>query len=558
MTKKYFSWLLVFLFFFAALASSAEFTRANAQRDRRAVAPPTPTATAAQARTAATTKKLKELQIRITGILQQPQLASAMVGIKIVSLDTGRVLFEDNARKLLRPASNMKLYTVSAALDRLSPDFRFTTSVFVKSRPDAEGTVQGDLTIQGGGDPSIAARFNNGDYFKGIDDLATRIAAAGVKRVEGDLVGNEGYFTGPQYGSGWEWEDLQWYYGAEVSALTVNDNALDLFVKPAAQVGAPALITTGPPDPLLTIVNRVTTGAKGTKRELRVQRGLGENTIEVSGSIALDDRGYTGGVAISHPALLFVSMLRSALAQHGVTVTGRSRTEGAVNQSLLTTGVTVISPLTVDQLDLHPVFEIASMPSPPFSVVAAQTLKPSQNLYTELILRTLGERARIVIADHLTVTLSPTTSTRTANSEDAGLEVIKAFLKEAGLNPDALVLSDGSGLSRNDMVTAEATVQLLTFMSKHKYANVLREALPIAGVDGTLRNRFKGTAAENNLRGKTGSLASAASLSGYVTTAAGEHLAFSIMVNNYPSDAEPRTVCIDPIGVLLASYAGRP
>ena len=107
------------------------------------------------------------------------------------------------------------------------------------------------------------------------------------------------------------------------------------------------------------------------------------------------------------------------------------------------------------------------------------------------------------------------------------------------------------------MVTAEATVQLLTFMSKHKYANVLREALPIAGVDGTLRNRFKGTAAENNLRGKTGSLASAASLSGYVTTAAGEHLAFSIMVNNYPADVEPRTMCIDPIGVLLASYAGR-
>ena len=141
-------------------------------------------------------------------------------------------------------------------------------------------------------------------------------------------------------------------------------------------------------------------------------------------------------------------------------------------------------------------------------------------------------------------------------AEDLGFSA--EFLKEAGLSPDALVLTDGSGLSRNDMVTAEATVRLLTYMNRHKYAAVWRNALPIAGVDGTLRNRLKGTAAENNLRAKTGTLSSAASLSGYVTSAAGENLVFSIMVNNYPEDVDPRTVCIDPIAVLLASFAGRP
>src|SRR5678815_2118055 len=175
-------------------------------------------------------KTLPELQARIREVLAKPELSSAMVGIKVVSLDNGRVLFEENATKLLRPASNMKLYTVAAALDRLSPDFRFSTSVYATTRPDAAGVVHGNLTIYGRGDPSIAARFNSGDYLKGIDDLATRIVAAGVKRVDGDLVGDESYFVGPQYGSGWEWEDLQWYYGAEVSALTVNDNALDLFL----------------------------------------------------------------------------------------------------------------------------------------------------------------------------------------------------------------------------------------------------------------------------------------------------------------------------------------
>jgi serine-type D-Ala-D-Ala carboxypeptidase/endopeptidase (penicillin-binding protein 4) len=510
------------------------------------VVAPTPTPAA---RIATTTRTLAELQTRIAEILRKPELASAMVGIKIASLDTGRVLFEENANKLLRPASNMKLYTVAAALDRLTPDYHFVTSVYAKEKPDQSGTIKGDLIVYGRGDPSIAARFNNGDYFKGIDDLATRIAAAGIKRVEGDLVGDETYFTGEQYGSGWEWEDLTWYYGAEVSALTVNDNALDLFIKPGAQVGARALVTTGPPDPLLTIVNRVTTGPKGTKRELRVHRGLRENTLEVSGSIPLDDRGYTGGVGISHPALLFVHLLRSALAQHGVTVMGKSRTAGVVNQSLLTAGATLTMAANGagDPPAVSSLIEIASMQSPPFSVVAAQTLKPSQNLYTELILRTLGK-----VVPPASASANPA---RTA--EDAGIEVVKTFLKEVGLNADALVLTDGSGLSRNDMVTAEATVQLLTYMSKHKYANVLRDALPIAGVDGTLRNRFKGTVAENNVRAKTGSLSSAASLSGYVTTAAGENLVFSIMVNNYPSDAEPRTVCIDPIAVLLASFAGR-
>ena len=175
------------------------------------------------------TKTVEELQKRVTEILQKPELASAMVGIKVASLDTGKVLFEENANKLLRPASNMKLYTVAAALDRLSPDYRFVTSVFAPVRPDAAGILHGDLTIYGRGDPSIAARFTGGDYFKGLNELASRVAAAGVKRVEGDLVGDETYFTGPQYGSGWAWEDLQWWYGAEVSALTVNDNALDLF-----------------------------------------------------------------------------------------------------------------------------------------------------------------------------------------------------------------------------------------------------------------------------------------------------------------------------------------
>lgn len=547
-TSKFTALVLVLSLWLSVLPVTGQ---TGAQRERQAtqapVPQPSPSPTATPAITAAPTRSVAELQQKIAAVLAKPELSSAMVGIKVVSLDTGKVIFEENEEKLLRPASNMKLYTVAAALDRLSPEYRFTTSVYAPSRPDSAGVIKGNLTIFGRGDPSIAARFNNGDYFKGINALADKIVAAGVKRVDGDLVGDESYFVGPHYGSGWNWDDLTWYYGAEVTPLTINDNALDLFVKPGSSVGKPALITTGPPDPLLQIVNQVTTGPAGRKPELSVSRDLGGDVITISGQIAADDEGYTGGIGISHPALLFVYLLRSSLAQRGVVIKGKSRTVDLQSNGPPPVRTSLVS-LTDANKQLSANIEIASLQSVPFSIIAAQTLKPSQNLYTELILRTLGKVAPIP---------SNTPPPIGQTTEDLGLLVVQDFLKRAGIRPESLVLDDGSGLSRNDMITAEASVQLLTFMSRHRYAQVFYDALPIAGVDGTLRTRMKDTAAANNVRAKTGTLSSASSLGGYVTTAAGEKLAFSIMVNNYPRGAEPRSSCIEPIAVLLASFTGR-
>ena len=198
---------------------------------------------------------------------------------------------------------------------------------------------------------------------------------------------------------------------------------------------------------------------------------------------------------------------------------------------------------------MRPAVEIAQLPSPAFSSIAAQTLKPSQNQYTEIILRTLGR----------TSGRQPASSDagRARDDEENGIEVVKSFLRQAGVSDNDVALNDGSGLSRNDLISANTTVQLLSFMSKHKYFAQFREALPIAGVDGTLRTRMRGTPAEGNLRAKTGSLSSVASLSGYVTTAAGEHLVFSMMLNNYPDAAAVRRDSIDAIAVLLAGFSGK-
>ncbi len=492
---------------------------------------------------------LAELRSRIEEIYRQPALEPGFFAVKIVSLETGQTIFEQNANKFVRPASNMKLYTVATAFDRLTPDFHFVTSVYAKERPE-DGKIKGDLVVYGRGDPSIAARFNEGDYFKGINALADRIVAAGVKRIRGDLVGDESYFNGAPVGGGWEWDDLTWSYGAPVSALSINDNAIDLTIKPAATVGAPVEIVTGPPSgSFINIVNRATTSPKELVRTLRIYRGLGANTLEVYGTLPLGDAGFRGGAAIPDPALAFVMMLRDALVKRGVKIDGRVRT---VNQNSAR-DINPGDPLTLVKLTNVPSVtqpvEIASLQSPPFSVVAAHTLKPSQNQYTELILRTLGKTGGS--------SLPVNASARDKDSEGLGLDVVRSFLKQAGIAETDVALDDGSGLSRNDLISANTTVQLLTYMSKHKYFAQFREALPIAGVDGTLSTRMRGTPAQGNIRAKTGSLSSVASLSGYVTTAAGERLVFSMMLNNYPDAAAVRRDSIDAIAVLLASFNGK-
>ena len=349
-----------------------------------------------------------------------------------------------------------------------------------------------------------------------------------MRRIEGDLIGDESYLTGGPLAPGWEWDDLQWWYGAEVSALTVNDNSVDLSVRPGARAGEPCMITVGPPTPLVTIVDRTKTAPRGTPRQLTVHRPLGENTIEISGVMPVDDRPFTASVAISKPALLFASMLRTSLERQGVVLTGRTRTIDARARET--------NPLQVSSL-----VELAVRQSPPFSTIAAQTMKPSQNLYTELLLRTLGKAAA--------------TDTK-QSSEEAGIKAVKDFLSRAGISSSEVAMLDGSGLSRANLVTADTTLRLLVYMNRHRYGATFRETLPIAGVDGTLRNRMKNTLATANVRAKTGTLGTSTTLSGYLLSAAGERLVFSVMVNNPPRDSDARTIT-DGIAVLLASFAGR-
>ncbi|HEU4388862.1 MAG TPA: D-alanyl-D-alanine carboxypeptidase/D-alanyl-D-alanine-endopeptidase, partial [Blastocatellia bacterium] len=322
---------------------------------------------------------LDSLRSKITNLVSQPAYESAQWGIKVISLDTGRTLFEQKPNAYYNPASNAKLFTAALALTRLGPDFRIKTSLYSTAPPDS-GVIKGDLIVYGRGDPTFAARLNDGDYYRALEPLAAVLASAGIKKIDGDLVGDESYFRGPPFGSGWEWDNLQWYYGAEVSALTVNDNSVDLFVKPGDRAGLPCRISTGPAVSNLTIINRTQTGAKGSECRISVYRPVGENTVYISGCIALGSDGFTGFVAVHNPANLFASLFREVLERRGIAVTGKTRTFDWKYREIV-------------PLDPKKLTDLGSVDSLPIKDIVRETLKPSQNLYAQLLLLQAGANA---------------------------------------------------------------------------------------------------------------------------------------------------------------------
>src|SRR5262249_22925225 len=446
------------------------------------------------------------------------------------------------------------------ALNNLGPDYKIETSLYADRSPDAGGTLDSDLIVFGRGDPDFQAGLHSGDYSASLEPLAEALVNSGVRRIKGDLIGDQSYFIGPPYGSGWEWDDFQWYYGAEVSALSINDNSLDLSVKPGPHAGAAARIQTGPSTNLITLMNRTTTVAAGGKRRIAVYRPVGENIIYVSGSVPLGDSGFTGYVAIHDPGLLFVTMLREVLLRHGISVSGRTRSVDWKYRE-------------VAPLDKNKLKSLGSVFSRPLGEIVKDTLKRSQNLYAQLLLLQVGaklqrEQDRSGSGEPASLptgaALVPPPSAAAGQeeradrtTEQAGLEAMNVFLKSIN-PPGSQVLEEGSGLTYRNEVSPESIVNLLTFMSRHRFATVFRDSLPVAGQDGTLQSRMKGTAANGNLRAKTGTLPHVVTLSGYVSSAAGEPLVFSILLNGAGSGpGMPGRGAVDKIAVLLASFSGK-
>ena len=465
----------------------------------------------------------KRLGKAIDAVVARPDFAAAFWGIEVRSLKTGRTLYARNAEKAFRPASSMKLVTTAAALDALGPDARIRTTVETAGRLDGMGRVLGDVFLVGRGDPNLSDRFTPGRPAAAFEEMADALAAAGVRRIEGRLVGHEGAFTGDRRGSDWTWEDLPWGYGAEVSALSFADNRVEVTLTPGERAGDPAILDVTPDTGCLSVTSTVETvavapalpgGTTGEDEGVSLDRALGSNEIRLSGRVPIGG-DWDGGLAVADPARCVAQVFRGVLEAKGIRVTGGVSTSRAP----LPGGVRVL----------------ASHDGPSVAEIVRTVNKESQNLHAEMLLRLVGLRVK--------------GEGSAAKGQDAVLEMARRL----GIPDQGWGLSDGSGLARTNLLTPRGLVALLVALDRHPAAAAFRDSLPVAGVDGTLEKRMKGTAAEGRVIAKTGTLRLTNALAGYATTTRGERLAFSIVVNNHAGKSREAVAAIDAIVVSLAT-----
>jgi D-alanyl-D-alanine carboxypeptidase/D-alanyl-D-alanine-endopeptidase (penicillin-binding protein 4) len=441
--------------------------------------------------------------------IDKSEFANARWGVFVVSLKDGRVIAARDAQKLFNPASVQKIITSIVALDKLGADFRWQTKIYAQNKLE-NGVLNGDLILYGEGAPDLTG--------EGIGNLVDQLKARGVQRVKGNIVGDESYFTGDTIGDGWAWNELQWYYGAEASALTVNKNLVNV----SLQSGKPKI----EPNTDLVELSGEVQPAQDEIESVGLKRGLGNNKIYVWG----EGRNLDVRVAVENPALWSARILKETLIKKGIAVEGDARSADWKSGNKF-------NPANAG--------ELASLESQTLGEIVRKMNKDSVNLYAELILRTLGRKFGTEAPDE-----NPRVQ-KVRGDDGAGTAVIKKWLTENGVSfQETESLRDGSGLSRLNFITPETLGRALVAGNQIKAAETFRNSLPVAGTDGTLRGRLGNFA--GRISAKTGSISYVNSLAGYAKKT-DETLAFVILCNNETRKADS-SVLIDALAGLLVNF----
>ncbi len=463
-----------------------------------------PACCGAKKRSAASKKATVRFASRAEALLGIAPASKGEWGLLIVDAESGETLYEQNADKYFVPASNMKLFTTALALAKLGPEYRFHTTLETRGAISSEGVLSGDVVLVGRGDPNLSNRKFpyelkeefDGPQEKALAGLADALVAKGVKEISGDVIGDDSYFPRERYPNGWEIDDMVWEYGAAISAIVIEDNTVALTLTPGEQAGNPVQAALNPATSDFTVENDVITSAADVKSDLTLTREPGSNLVVVKGSLPAKSAPRKLILAIEEPAQHAAALLKRLLEERGIRVAGTARAQH----------------IHAEPGD-DPVV-LAEHVSVPLGDAVKLINKISQNLHTEMLLRTVARQSGVW-----------------ATPDDL-MKVPVDFYVAAGVTPGDVIQVDASGLSRHDLVTPRAIVTLLSFAQKQSWFGPYYASLPVAGQDGTLEDRMKNTPAAGRIHAKTGSVEHVRTLSGFAETPVGRRVIFSFLSNN--------------------------
>ncbi|WP_232285725.1 D-alanyl-D-alanine carboxypeptidase/D-alanyl-D-alanine endopeptidase [Crocosphaera chwakensis] len=438
-----------------------------------------------------------DLKQKIDNILNQEKLRRSHWGILVKTLDKQTTLYDLNSQKYFIPASNIKLLTTAAALIKYDSNYQIKTPVY-SSESSPNLTV---LKVIGQGDPTLNSQQ--------LETLAQQLKRKGIQHIE-NLIVEDTSFNDQIINSTWEWEDIQFYYATSVNSLILNENAVVLILTPQ-KLGEK--LTMEWSDPIAakqwTVNNQTITGEQDSHYSVSINRNFEKPLLTITGSLASNSEPDPFGMAVVNPGKYFLDSLKFYLEREGINV--------------------VNSDVIYDDGKIENLEKIIEISSSPLQEIITKANQESNNLYAESLLNLLVDNTL----------------------ENSAIDNLKAILTQLGLDPNLYHLKDGSGLSRHNLATPEALVNLLTLMEQTPKAKMYRDSLAVGGINGTLKNRFKETIIEGKIQGKTGTLSGSSSLSGYIEPTNYEQLAFSIMVNQSDLPASELRNIIDQIIIYL-------
>ena len=464
-----------------------------------------------------------EIGEKLDQVFNDPSFQRAFWGVKVVSLDTGEVIYERNAHKLFVPASNMKILTAAAVLTLLGEDYAFRTPV-TSSGKISGGVLKGDLIVVGSGDPTMGARFtgNNhanalsGDPWSAFAGWAENLKKLDIHSIEGDIIGNDHFFEQVDFGDGWSWDDLNYAYSAGFGALQFNETSAYIEIRPGKEIGSSAEARLIPQLESMSVESSLQTVNPECEIEVTVSRE--GRKFYLSGQVPSGTGIFYQTVALPGPTGYFLDMLRETLEKNGIRVTGKSMDCDDLD--------------SCDQSGERTLFIHTSLP---MKDILSVLLEISQNQYAETLFRLLDKKEQ-------------------DKGDEGAVKTMEGLLSSMGVPSDAYEISDGSGLSRTNLLAPDTIVRVLQYMYRHSHGQQFMEMLPESGVKGTIKGRMTGTRASEKVYAKTGTLSWVRALSGYLKTEKGETLAFSMLVNNYNQPRQSAEYLQDQALEILVGY----